>query len=169
MENKKINSGFEANYFMIHSVCKRCPPSSDKYPQCSALVLSLSTFSRFAQCADCARFYWIISFWAVILTECKSADCAQFYSISRFSCQYWRLPIGRDGKGLEGDCLHAPWSLPWCPWIAPVETYNLLIHVGGPCTSKKMPWCPCPLKKCSITNLNYRWCTPNDLRVWPVL
>ena len=23
--------------------------------------------------------------------------------------------------GSEGDCLHAPWSLPWYPWKAPVE------------------------------------------------
>ena len=28
--------------------------------------------------------------------------------------------------GNEGDCLHVPWSLPWCPWNAPVEIYNVL-------------------------------------------
>ena len=31
-----------------------------------------------------------------------------------------------------GNCLHGPWSLPWCPWNAPVEIYS----------------CPLPRKKC---------------------
>ena len=31
-------------------------------------------------------------------------------------------------EGNEGDCLHDPWSLPWCPWNAPVEIYNFLIR-----------------------------------------
>ena len=28
--------------------------------------------------------------------------------------------------GNEGDCLHAPWSLPLCPWNAVIETYYFL-------------------------------------------
>ena len=29
--------------------------------------------------------------------------------------------------GNAGRCLHAPWSLPWCPWNATVGIYNFLI------------------------------------------
>ena len=43
--------------------------------------------------------------------------------------------------GNEGDCCHAPWSLPWCPCNTPVESYNFLI--GMPFSKEKIPWCPC--------------------------
>ena len=36
-------------------------------------------------------------------------------------------------KGNRGSCLYAPWPLPWCPWNAPVETYNFLIGCPLPC------------------------------------
>ena len=39
-------------------------------------------------------------------------------------------------RGNEGDCLRTPWSLPWCPLIAPVEIYHFLIG------------CPLPRGKC---------------------
>ena len=29
--------------------------------------------------------------------------------------------------GNQGNCLHAPWSLPWCPWNNTVHIYNFLI------------------------------------------
>ena len=44
----------------------------------------------------------------------------------------------------EGNCLCAPWSLPWCPWNASVEIFNFLI--GCPFTTEKLPWCPYPFK-----------------------
>ena len=36
--------------------------------------------------------------------------------------------------GNVGDCLHAPWSMPWCPWNIPHRVSF---------TMEKMPWCPC--------------------------
>ena len=42
--------------------------------------------------------------------------------------------------GNKGDCLHAHWSLPWCPWNAPVVTFNVLIWC--PLHREKVPWCP---------------------------
>ena len=52
--------------------------------------------------------------------------------------------------GNGDDCLRAPWSLPWCPWNAPVEIYNTLL--GCPLhTKKKLPWCPCPFKNDWVT------------------
>ena len=38
--------------------------------------------------------------------------------------------------GNEGDCLRVPWSLPWCPWNAPVQICNFIIG------------CPLPRRKC---------------------
>ena len=32
----------------------------------------------------------------------------------------------------EGNCFHAHWSLPWCPWNVPVETYNFPIGCPSP-------------------------------------
>ena len=40
--------------------------------------------------------------------------------------------------------LHAPWSLPWCPWKAPVELYNLIECPAF--TKEKMHGFPCPFK-----------------------
>ena len=34
--------------------------------------------------------------------------------------------------GNEGDCLRVPWSLPWCPWIAPVQICNFIIGCSLP-------------------------------------
>ena len=47
----------------------------------------------------------------------------------------YRPYISRSDGGNGGDCLHALWSLPWCPWNAPVEVNNLLI--GCPLLKKK--------------------------------
>ena len=38
--------------------------------------------------------------------------------------------------GIECNCLHATWSLPWCPWNASVKIYNFLLG------------CPLPRRKC---------------------
>ena len=38
--------------------------------------------------------------------------------------------------GNIGNCLHAPWSLPWRPWNAPIELYDFL------------KGCPLPMRKC---------------------
>ena len=39
----------------------------------------------------------------------------------KFTLQYTGLILHR---GKEGDCLHAPWSMPSCPWNAPVEIFS---------------------------------------------
>ena len=54
--------------------------------------------------------------------------------------------------GNEGDCLHAPWSLPWCTWYAPVQVYNFL-----------MAWCPCPFKNEANT---YRRLLVENKQAW---
>ena len=49
--------------------------------------------------------------------------------------KYW-YPSLRSGHilhgGNKGNYLHAPWSLPWCPWNAPVEIYKFLIECSLP-------------------------------------
>ena len=56
---------------------------------------------------------------------------------------------GNEGHGSnEGDCLHGPWSLPWCPWNAPVEIYKFLI--GCPLPRRKCALVPLPFQKRSI-------------------
>ena len=59
-------------------------------------------------------------------------------------------------RGNEGDCLHAPWSLPWCPWNAAVEIYNFLYRV--PCTKEKLPWCLCPFKNEAYSPARHTTC-----------
>ena len=39
-------------------------------------------------------------------------------------------------QSTEGDCLHAPLSLPWCPWNAPVEYCNFLVE----CPLPRIKW-----------------------------
>ena len=56
--------------------------------------------------------------------------------------------------GNRGDCLRCPLPLPWCPWNAPVELYNFLIHVGCPLSRRK---CLGALSKTKHTGLMYIW------------
>ena len=61
------------------------------------------------------------------------------------STVYWKCPMALKAKytirflfhgSNKCDCRHAPWSLPWCPWNAPLEIYNFLLG------------CPLPRRKC---------------------
>ena len=65
--------------------------------------------------------------------------------------------------GNEGDCLHFPWSLPWCPGIDPVEIYNFPHRV--PFIKAKMPWCPCPFKNKAYRRAYLEYCEVHQTHV----
>ena len=58
----------------------------------------------FAHCPNLHVPAWIHAYWPE----------AQF-------CAWGRLRGLILHRGKDGDCLHALWSLPWCPWKVPVE------------------------------------------------
>ena len=73
-----------------------------------------------------------------------SAHFRHSVTLRRFNIQYfpagfmWGLLLNFETSDLilhggnEGDCLHAPCSLPWCPRNAPVQIYKSLIGCRFP-------------------------------------
>ena len=60
--------------------------------------------------------------------------------------------------GNEGDCLRVPWSLPWCPWNAPVQICNFIIG------------CPLPRRNClgalALSTTKHTALLTNILRIY---
>ena len=109
----------------------------------TVLILSPCSWKMATEMFRCKAVRWL-SFWVNLLSD-WSISRSWHPRISRSHVGWWhhwernRCCPGREKKpfiiiqaglilhgGIEEDCLHTPWSLHWCPWIAPLETYNLL-------------------------------------------
>ena len=81
--------------------------------------------------------------WIIIKTVLLNDNKKSFQNLLKSNFHFLKVRTSISlilHRGNKGDCLHAPWSLSWCPWNAPVEICNFLIRV--PFTEEKMPWCP---------------------------
>ena len=99
---------------------------------------------------ECASLAHI---WTSTLLKCMS------FFPSRIKAIYLYMLVGQKSGlilqgGNGGDCLHAPWSLPWCLWNAPVEVDNFLI--GCPSPRRKCLDAPA-LSKLNRTGLLWKW------------
>ena len=93
-----------------------------------------------------ARTIWNLLAVLAVYDHCgRSSVHLSFYSVKAMSnswsnlsmhdfTSYTGLVILHEGN--QGDCLHAPWPVPWCTWNALVGTYNCFLG------------CPLPRRKC---------------------